>query len=109
MNIVVYFFRYVGFLRALLVILTVAVIACAPLADGKVHLGWMLVPTLVAPTLMAMLAFSLPLDMTMTRVFMLDTAGDERRRYRHIFWLEALLFVTLLAVWTPFLLRLLGK
>jgi len=100
------FFRYVGPLRALLVLVTLTVIACAPFADGNVHLGWRLGPSVIAPTLMAMLAFCLPLDMTMARVFMLDKAGAERLRYGRILWMEATLLVALLAAWAPFVVKL---
>ncbi|MGQ0656833.1 MAG: hypothetical protein ACT4NU_01870 [Chromatiales bacterium] len=108
MDVIARFFRYLGPLRALLALLVVGVIACAPFADGQVHFGWRLAPSVIAPTLVAMLAFSLPLDMTMTRVFMLDKADEERVRYRRIFWLEFALLVAMLAAWTPFMLRLVG-
>jgi len=103
------FLREFGALRALLWLATLAVIACAPFADGKVHLGWRLAPSVIAPTIAAMLAFALPLDMTMTRVFMLDAADEHRRRYRRIFRLEAALWVGMLAVWTPFVLRIINS
>lgn len=103
------FLRRVGLLRSLLWLVTIAVIACAPFADGRVQTGWMLGPTVIAPTLMAMLAFSLPLDMTMTRVFMLDRPEPEQRQMRRVFWLEATLLAAMLASYTPFLMRLLGK
>jgi hypothetical protein len=102
-------FRYVGALRALLLLVTLVVIACAPFADGRVQSGWMLGPSVIAPTIMAMLAFSLPLDITMTRVFMLDRPEPEQRRYRRILWLETALLVIMLAAWTPFVLRIMGK
>jgi hypothetical protein len=103
------FLRHLGLLRSLLWLVTLAVIACAPFADGRIQTGWMLGPTVIAPTLMAMLAFSLPLDMTMTRVFMLDRPPTEQRLLRRVFWLEAALLAIMLASYTPFLLRLLGR
>ena len=103
------YFRYVGVLRGLLWLLTGLVIACAPLADGRVQTGWRFAPSVLAPTLMAMLAFSLPLDMTMTRVFMLDKPEAERRRYGRIFWMETVLLLALLGAWVPFILRLMGR
>jgi hypothetical protein len=109
MSSLIAFLRHLGLLRSMLLLVTLTVIACAPFADGRVHTGWMLGPTVIAPTLMAMLAFSLPLDMTMTRVFMLDKPEEEQRRFRRVFWLEALLLAAMLAAWTPFLLRLLGR
>src|SRR5579885_2280813 len=54
-----------GWLRFLLVCVTLLVIACAPLADMRLQHGWHLWPSVIAPTFMAMLAFSLPLDITM--------------------------------------------
>ncbi len=106
MDKVALFLRELGVLRALLWLATVAVIVCAPFADGNVHLGWRLATSVIVPTIAAMLAFALPLDMTMTRVFMLEAAEERRRRYRRIFRLEAALWVGMLAVWTPFMLRI---
>ncbi len=109
MHAILAFFRYVGVLRALLLIVTLLVIACAPFADGRVQSGWMLGPSVIAPTIMAMLAFSLPLDITMTRVFMLDRPAPEQRRYRRILWLESALLLVMLAAWAPFILRIMGR
>ncbi|MCG3200557.1 MAG: hypothetical protein NFCOHLIN_00412 [Gammaproteobacteria bacterium] len=109
MHAILAFLRYLGVLRALLLLVTLMVIACAPFADGRVQAGWMLGPSVIAPTLMAMLAFSLPLDITMTRVFMLDRPAPERRRYRRILWLETALLLVMLAAWAPFILRIMGR
>src|SRR5690606_17700695 len=102
------FFRYMGPLRALLAIATVLVIAAAPFA-GEVHYrDWRLIPTVIAPTLMMMLVFALPLDFTMTRVFMSDKVGAEHERYRRILWIEAVLYLLMIAAWLPFTIRLIN-
>lgn len=109
MHLILAFLRYVGVLRTLLLLVTLTVIACAPFADGRVQTGWMLGPSVIAPTVMAMLAFSLPLDITMTRVFMLDRPAPERRRYRRILWLETAMLLIMLAAWAPFIMRIMGR
>lgn len=64
--------------------------------------------TLIAPPLAVMLAFVVPLDMLMSRVYMADKRGAERARYRRILAAEALAFLLLAAAWTPFFAALLS-
>ena len=97
-----------GALRVLLVLCVVALIVAAPFSDGPAHTtGWPLVGSVIAPTLFVIMAFVLPLDITMTLVFMSDRRGPERRRLLRIAQTEAVLLVAMLAAWTPLVLRLL--
>ena len=91
----------------MLVLSTVAVIAVAPFADGSVHHDWRLIPGVIAPTVMMMLVFALPLDMTMAKVFMSDAPVAERERLRFAIRVEACALVAMLAAWTPFVIRVL--
>ncbi len=93
-----------GTLRILLLSGAVLVIAAAPFADGAVHMhDWRLVPSVIAPSVMMMLVFALPLDMTMARIFMADADDGERARLGFVIRLEAVVYVAMLAAWTPFL------
>ena len=58
--------------------------------------------TLVAPPLAVMMAFVVPLDMLMSRIYMTDKQGAQRARYRRILAAEALAFILLVGAWTPF-------
>lgn len=101
-------FRRLGILRSALAVTAVALIVTAPFSGGAVQFeGWALWPTLVAPTLMVILAFVLPLDLMMTRVFMSDVDAGEHARLRFVLRVETVLFVVLLLAWFPFLLSLL--
>ena len=64
--------------------------------------------TLIAPPLAVMMAFVVPLDMLMTRIYMADRHGAERARYRRILAAEALALVLLAAAWAPFFAALLS-
>ena len=64
--------------------------------------------TLVAPPLAVMMAFVVPLDMLMSRIYMTDKEGTERARYRRILAVETLAFALLVAVWIPFFVALLS-
>ena len=64
--------------------------------------------TLVAPPLAVMMAFVIPLDMLMSRIYMTDQHGAERARFRRILAVEALAFVLLVAAWAPFFVALLA-
>ena len=100
--------RIFGALRILLVLGVVALIIAAPFSDGQTHsTGWPLVRSVIAPTLFVIMAFVLPLDITMTLVFMTDRQGPQRRRLRIIVQTEAVLLVAMLAAWIPLLMQLL--
>lgn len=97
----------IGVLRSLLLLMTVLVIAAAPFADGTVYIrDWRIVPSVIAPSIMMMLVFAIPLDMTMSRVFMVDAEQAERDRLRFIVRLEAFALVAMLLAWTPFIVKI---
>jgi hypothetical protein len=84
------------------------IIAAAPFAGGQIEYhDWRILPTLIAPVIMVMLVFALPLDLLMTRIFMLDRQGPARDRLRRIALIEAGALAILLLAWWPFLARLL--
>ena len=64
--------------------------------------------TLVAPPLAVMMAFVVPLDMLMSRIYMTDQPEAERARFRRILAVEALAFAILVGAWTPFFFALLS-
>ena len=64
--------------------------------------------TLISPPLAVMMAFVVPLDMLMSRIYMADKHGAERARYRRILATEALALALLVAVWIPFFVALLS-
>ena len=97
-----------GVLRLLLLVGVVALIVAAPFSDVPAHsAGWPLVRGVIAPTLFVIMAFVLPLDITMTLVFMSGRQGPQRRRLRRIAVTEAVLLAAMLVAWTPLVLRLL--
>ncbi len=100
---------YIGVLRALLAAMTLALVATAPFADHAANFsGVQLYTNVIGPALAMIVVFVFLLEMTMTGVFMANTQARERRRYRHILWLEAGLFSLLLASWSPFLFGLMA-
>ena len=102
------FVNFFGVLRTLLVLGVVALVIAAPFYDGPVHAtGWPLVRGVLAPALFMIMVFVLPLELTMTLVFMSGRRDPDRRRLRIIVLTEAALFVTMLAAWTPFVAGLL--
>ena len=64
--------------------------------------------TLVAPPLAVMMAFVVPLDMLMSRIYMTDKPATERARFRRILAVEGLAFILLVAAWAPFFVALLS-
>jgi hypothetical protein len=99
------YLKRIGFLRAVLMLITVLLAFLSLFAGGEVETsGWRLVTTLLAPVFFVIFTFLLSLDMLMTRVFMSASSGAERQRFTVIFRSEALLLVILLASWTPYML-----
>jgi L-lactate permease len=99
--------RSLGFLRSLLVLAAVVIMLVAPLAYGGVHLhDWRLLPTVVAPAVMMVLVFVILLDMLMSRVFMADAGEQERTRLSTAIRIEAVALLSLIAAWSPFLVRI---
>lgn len=93
-------------LRTMLIVLTFCVACVGPFLDGTADPHtWRILPTVIAPALMLMLVFALPLDMTMTLVFMSDTTPDKRRQLKRALQIEAAVTVFMVALWTPFYLR----
>lgn len=96
--------RFLGPLRFALTLLIVLVILDAPFARTQVETDLVgFVRSVLMPTFMVMLVFTLALDITMTRVFMLDTTGDRRQRYWRIIGLELALLVLMTAAWMPWI------
>lgn len=96
-----------GALRAVLVGCTLSLIAAAPFADGNVYVhDARLFTSVVAPALMVIFVFVLLLDITMTRIFSIDTTPERRAGMRRAVRIEALALIALIAAWLPFILRL---
>ena len=109
MNSVFQFWRYVGPLRGMLYLLILILSITAIFSMGGTQKsGLMMFPTLIAPAIVPMLFFVIPLDMTMCRIMMSGREAPVRKRYRHIVALDALSFVLLLGAWFPFYYRLLN-
>jgi hypothetical protein len=97
-----------GVLRLMLAGASAILVLMGPFSGGQVRLeGAAVLTTLVAPVAYAVFVFVLPLDMTMTGIFMSDAAPERRRALKRVLITEALLLAALLLSWLPFLIRLL--
>lgn len=109
MNSVSQFWRYVGPLRGMLYLLILILSFTAIFSMGGTQKsGFMMFPTLIAPAIVPMLFFVIPLDMTMCRIMMSGKDKPTRKRYLHMIALDALSFALLLGAWFPFYYRLLN-
>ena len=98
-----------GTLRLGLLAITLLVIMLSVFADGTTYMhDWRIVPSVLAPSIMMMLAFALPLEMTMTRIFLTNAEHAEKQRLKRILKLEAIVYFLLIASWTPFFITVLG-
>lgn len=102
------FFLKLGALRAMLVIVVLLLILMGPISGGDARIsGFALFTSVVAPAFYVIMLFVLPLDITMSRVFMKEAQSADRARYRFIIRLEVALFALMLLAWLPFIIKLL--
>jgi uncharacterized membrane protein len=101
-------FEGFGPLRLLLIATVVLLAMVGPFSGGRVDLaGFALIFTLVGPVAYAIFIFVLPLDMTMTRLFMSDAEPARRAALKRALITEAVLLAVMLLAWLPFTLQLL--
>lgn len=99
--------RSLGTLRLLLMLAALACIVAAPFANGAIYVhDWRLLPTVIAPTIMVMLLFAIPLDICMARVFMSDSNDSKQAQLKQAIIIELAVFGALALAWTPFMLKL---
>jgi hypothetical protein len=102
------FVARLGALRTMLLSVLLALIVLGPFAGGPVEApGASVLLSVVAPAFYVIMLFVLPLDITMSSVFMSDKQGEERARFRFIIRTEVAFFVVMLLAWLPFVIRLL--
>jgi hypothetical protein len=99
----------IGLMRYVLLSASLITVLFVPPPGTKaVYEGWALWQTTLLPTLAPNFLMLQLLDALMSRVFMIDRKGDERRRYRLIVWLNLGMAALLVIAWTPFFLAI-GK
>ena len=103
------FTKDIGALRLALVALVALLILAAPFADGRVYMhDWRLFPSVIAPSIMMMIVFVIPLDITMAAVFKSSVdAPAEKQRFKRIILLDVFLFIAMIGAWTPFMFNVL--
>lgn len=93
----------------MLFIILAVLIVIGPFSGGQPRFsGFALFTSVVAPAFYVIMLFVIPLDITMSRVFMNDADGEERLRYRFIIRLEVALMALMLVAWLPFIVKLLN-
>ena len=93
----------IGILRLLLVLLAGALSVIGLFAQPSTEIeGWPVLFSIVAPSLVVMLVFTLTLDLVMNIVFRLDSSIQERARLKTIIKIELASLLLLLICWTAF-------
>jgi hypothetical protein len=102
------FFQTFGALRGMLVIVVVLLVLLGPFAGGEVKpTGISVLMSVVAPAFYVIMLFVLPLDITMSFVFMSDKEAGERARFRFIIKIEFALLLLMVLSWFPLIYGLL--
>ena len=101
-------FKGFGALRWILITLSVSLMLLGPVSGGPVSFdGVKMFTTLLAPTFYVVVLFVLPLDMTMTRIFMSDADAVKRLQLKRVLITESALLTLMVLTWLPFVLKLL--
>ena len=83
-----------------------ACVVAAPFADGKTYVhDWRLLPSVIAPSIMMMLVFAIPLDVCMAKIFMSDAPASVVTRLSRAIRIELIVLVILVLSWLPFMLK----
>lgn len=97
--------KQLGMLRMMLVTLSFALIIFTP---GKQvpenYTGWDAIPAIVMPACVPMVFMGLLLDALMSRVWMVDTEGLERSRFKTIMIIDLFMAILLFIAWLPYFL-----
>lgn len=67
-----------------------------------VYEGWAVIPTLVFPAIVPIIFFVIWLDVLMSSVYMSDTSGDERNKFKFIIKMDLLLVLGLVSFWANY-------
>lgn len=95
--------RDLGPLRLALLICVVLALVFIPATGVRASFsGWALVTTVLIPVLTPILFLLLLLDALMSRVFLTDTQGVARRRFKRIVLINLLAALVLLIRWLPY-------
>jgi hypothetical protein len=96
-------------LRAALILGAIIVILGKPEAGTPVaYSGWEMVSTLLIPVLAPLIFMLLMLDALMSRVWMSEAEGKERKRLRLVVRVDVIVGLLLLVYWLPFFIALGG-
>lgn len=97
----------IGILRLLLILFTVALSVIGLFAQPSTEIeGWPVLFSIVAPSLVVMLVFTMTLDLVMNIVFRMDSSNQERTRLKKIIKIELSSLILLLICWSAFTIKL---
>ncbi len=99
-------FKAVGPFRVILAAVVVVIAAMAPLATGTIH-GWGIIPSQAAPGAAVFIAWALPFDILMAKLFYGEQGEAGRVRIKAVRNWDLGLLALLLVSWGPFFIRLL--
>lgn len=94
-------------LRAVLILAAIIAILARPeIGEPVVYSGWGMVKTLLIPVLAPLIFMLLMLDALMSRVWMSEAAGEEKKRLRLVVRVDVIVGLLLLVYWLPFFIAL---
>jgi len=101
------FLSQIGVLRVMHGLFLASLILTAPFSGGEAaHSGLAMWPTMLAPALVPIFIFVLPLDMTMAAVSKDGAEASERQRLNRVIRYDLVLLALLIISWLPFFLKL---
>lgn len=97
------FFKTLGVQRSALVLIAVSLIVIS-FFNGYAYTdhGWLVIPTIVAPTCVPIMFFVLCLDIMMSLIYSSDADDQGKLRYKNIIRIELVSVIVMVWLWIPF-------
>ena len=92
---------------ALLLIATLSLILKAKTGTPVSYDGWAMIETVFIPVMAPIITMVLLLDTIIATIWLTQTSGEEKNRYKLILSINLLMVVVMLSVWIPYLISIL--
>ena len=100
--------KTIGPMRIVLILLAIlSLIFKAKSGTTVSYEGWVMIETVFIPVMAPLIIMVLLLDSLIASIWVSQTSGDEKTRYKLILSLNLLTVIVMLSIWIPFFIELL--
>lgn len=92
---------------ALIIMAILSLIFKAKIGAIVVYDGWPMIKTIFIPVMAPLITMVLLLDSLMATIWITQTSGAEKSRYKLILWCDLITAVIMLSIWIPYFMSIL--